>query len=145
MTEATIIINDALQMCGISSEFSPPTKAQQSRSFGALYGMIAGWINQDLDMMIVQPYEISDDIGEEPHLTEDIKALLSEKLCVIFQTEPEPFLAKQIAEARESFQILFTHASPTLPCNLPRGAGNKRHGYRPNPYFSGKKTTKCQT
>lgn len=135
MTEASSIINDALTLMGEASSILPSDPENQSKGFTVLKGMIAEWAEDGIEISISEPYDISDDIGEENHLTQTIIALLASRLAPYLQAELEPSAIKRIEIAEDRILKYAPDPDIVLPDNLPRGQGNQQ--LRGSPFFKG--------
>ena len=124
MTDASVIVDDALKIMGAASTISPAEPEQQSKGFSVLRGMIAEWVEDQVDIVIVEPYDITDDIGESAHLTETIKALLAKRLAGYLQIEMEPSAEKMAEVAMDRLQKYSYDPDIEFPDTLPRGQGN---------------------
>lgn len=124
MTQCSIIVKDALIMTGVSSVISPAEPEQQSNAFRVLQGMLQEFTEDNLNLYLTTVYEIDDDLGESGGLTESIKALLAERICVYQQINIAPDLATLIKRARDRIYGFADDPDVVWPDNLPLGAGN---------------------
>lgn len=140
MTTASDIIDDALELMGVSTALSPPDPHQQSRGFKVLKGMIAEWIADEIDIIIVEPYDSTDDIGEDSELTQTIIALLCKRLSGYLQTELTGDTEKMCEVAMDRLLKYAPDPDIEWPDTLPIGQGNKQYApYRASPYFDAEK------
>ena len=133
MTEASIIVKDALQLCGQHSSISPSDPEQQSKGFDVLSDLISEWINDNYDIAVVQPYEIADDIGESQHMKQTITAILADKLAIYLQVDLDSGALALIKLAKERMLRYMPDPDIQYTQGTPIGQGN-RGTYR-SPFY----------
>lgn len=138
MTTASTIVNDALRIMGVASDILAPSPEQQSKGFTVLSGMIAEWVEDEIDIVIVQPYDTTDDIGESSHMTESIKALLAKRLAGYLQIDLEDSAEKMAEFAMDRLLKYAPDPDIIYPDNLPKGQGNYR--LYTSPFFGDSET-----
>ena len=140
MTTASSIINDSLELMGVASSLTPADPGHQSTGFSILKGMIAEWVNDEIDIILVEPYDSTDDIGEENHMTQTIIALLAKRLAPFLQVELEESAEKLAEIAMDRLLIYAKDPDIVYPDTLPLGQGNRQYSnYKARPYFDGDK------
>ena len=138
MTTASSIVDDALKLMGVSTDISPPDAGQQSQGFDVLKGMIAEWKYDRINIIISEPYDSTDDIGEESHMTQSIIALLCKRLAGYIQVELTDHVEKMCEVALDRLLVFAPDPDIAYPETLPVGQGNKQYyPYKPSPFFSG--------
>lgn len=136
MTVASQLITDALQLMGAASEISPADPAQEAKGFDVLQAMIEEWKEDDIDIVAVSPYDITDDIGESLSMKESITALLCDRLAGYLQIELTERVELMVDRARDRLLNYAPNPDIKYQKTLPIGQGNKVLGnYRNSPYF----------
>ena len=138
MSEATEIVNSALELLNLKSPVLPVDPEHQKRAFSALRDMLYTWEKNEMDLALDIPCDINDELDEAEWLTKVLKFQLA--------VESAPYLKAAIpddvaATARDAYDTLLIHSigesDIKYPNTLPLGQGNRSARYT-RTYFSEK-------
>ena len=135
MSEATEIVNGALELLNLKSQVLAVDPEHEKRAFVAFRDMLYTWEKNEICLDLYIPNEINDDLDEAEWLTKALKFQLA--------VESAPYLKAAVPDdvkkiAEDCYDTLLIHSikeSPTeYPNTLPLGQGNRR-GHRSRVFF----------
>lgn len=138
MSEATEIVNSALELLNLKSPVLAVDPEHQKRAFSAFKNMLYTWEKNGMDLALDIPSDIEDELDEAEWLTKVLEFQLA--------VEAAPRLRAKVSDdvasiAKDAYDTLLIHSidetNVKYPNTLPLGQGNRRGPYS-RTYFSEK-------
>jgi hypothetical protein len=130
MSEATEIVNSALELLNLKSPVLAVDPEHQKRAFSALKDMLYTLEKNEMVLPLDIPSDIEDELDEDDWLTKVLKFLLA--------VESAPYLKATVSDdvaaaAKDCYDTLLIHSIDETdikyPDTLPLGQGNRRRHY----------------
>lgn len=127
MTVASILIEDALQLIGVSSAIMPSEPDQQVRAFRVLQRLYDILPEENIYLDMQRPATVQSNIREPGYATEPLVHILAKWVAPYFKADATfvPFKESMNFLRRKTGRT----ASTKYPAGVPIGSGNTAHGF----------------